>query len=73
MSVNTESVYNQALELSPIERADLIERLLSSFDFPERKKIDSLWAGEAENRIDAFERGELQSKSAKQVFEKLDQ
>ncbi|MFO8010823.1 MAG: addiction module protein [Dehalococcoidia bacterium] len=73
MSVNTENVYNQALELSPIERAELIERLLSSFDFPEREKIDSLWASEAEDRIDAFESGELKSKSAKQVFEKLDQ
>ncbi len=73
MSVNTENVYSQALELSPIERAELIERLLSSFDFPEREKIDSMWASEAENRIDAFERGELKSKSAKQVFEKLDQ
>jgi len=73
MSVNTENVYNQALELSPIERAELIERLLSSFDFPEREMVDSLWASEVEDRIDAFERGELKSKSAKQVFEKLDQ
>ena len=73
MSVNTENVFNQALELSPIERAELIERLLSSFDFPERGKIDSLWADEAESRIDAFERGELKSKSVKQVFENLNQ
>ncbi len=73
MSVNTENVLNQALELSPIDRAELIERLLSSFDFPERDSVDSLWAGEVESRIDAFDRGELKSKSAKQVFQNIDQ
>jgi len=73
MSVNTENVLNQALELSPIDRAELIERLLSSFDFPERERVDSLWANEVESRIDAFDRGELKSKSAKQVFQNIDQ
>ena len=73
MAVSTENVLSQALELSPIERAELIERLLSSFNFPERENIDSLWASEVENRIDAYERGELKTKSAKQVFQSLDQ
>ncbi|GFP22631.1 hypothetical protein HKBW3S44_01462 [Candidatus Hakubella thermalkaliphila] len=73
MSANTEQVLKQALRLSPIERAELVEQLLSSFEFPARETLDSLWAQEAEERIDAFERGELKAKSAQQVFQNLDQ
>lgn len=73
MSINTEQVLKQALRLSPIERAELVEQLLISFEFPPREALDSLWAQEAEERIDAFERGELKSKSAQQVFQDLDQ
>ncbi len=71
MSGNTEKILAEALELQPIERAELIEELLSSFEFPTRKSIDELWAEEAENRIDAYERGDLTSTSAKEVFDKI--
>ena len=40
MSNNGDKVLAQALELPPIERAELIEKLLSSFEFPSRKSID---------------------------------
>jgi putative addiction module component (TIGR02574 family) len=53
-----------ALRLPPVERAELIERILESFPFPDRKEIDELWAAEAEERIDAFERGEIKAKPA---------
>ena len=45
------------MKLPPTERAELVENLLASFEFPSRKTIDDLWAQEAESRIDAFERG----------------
>jgi putative addiction module component (TIGR02574 family) len=54
-----------------VERAELVENLLTSFEFQSRKKIDALWAKEAENRIDAFERGEMAAIPAKDVFEKI--
>ena len=68
MSNNGDKVLAQALELSPIERAELIEKLLSSFEFPSRKSIDEMWAKEVEDRIDAYERGEITAKSARDVF-----
>ena len=46
----------EALKLPPVERAELVENLLTSFEFQSRKTIDALWAEEAEDRIDAFER-----------------
>ena len=61
----------EALELQPIERAELVEELLSSFEFPAKKSIDKMWAAEVEDRIDAYGRGELTSTSAKEVFNKI--
>jgi len=62
----------EALRLPPVERAELIEGLLTSFEFQSRKNIDALWAQEAEDRIDAFERGELAAIPAKDVFAEIE-
>lgn len=67
-----EEILAKALELSPMERAELIENLLSSFEFSSRKERDALWAQEAENRIDAFERGDIAAIPAKNVFEEIE-
>ena len=72
MTDRSKQILAEALELSPIERATLVEELLSSFDFPARKEIDQHWSKEAEERIDAYERGELSSSPAKDVFDRLD-
>lgn len=71
MSETAEKIFSEALSLSPNERADLIEKLLSSFEFPPDQSIDDLWAEEVEDRIDAYERGEIGAKPAKEVFDKL--
>ena len=55
MTVQTQQVYETAIHLPPVERAELVEQILSSFDFPSRHEIDSLWAKEAEDRIDAYD------------------
>jgi putative addiction module component (TIGR02574 family) len=72
MSPQADRVLLDALKLSPVERAELIEKLLASFSFPDRKAIDELWATEAEDRIDAYERGEIKSKTAAEVFARIE-
>jgi putative addiction module component (TIGR02574 family) len=67
-----ETLLEEALKLPPVERAELIERLLASFEFSSRKTIDALWAEEAEERIDAFERGEIEAIPAEQVFAEIE-
>ena len=67
-----DEILTKALELPPMERAELVESLLSSFEFPSRKNIDALWAQEAESRIDAFERGNIAAIPAKNVFEEIE-
>ena len=43
-------------------------QLLESLDDPNQKEIDRLWADEVENRIDAYERGELKVIPGEEVF-----
>lgn len=71
MSKTGAQVLGEALSLPPSERAELADRLLSSLDGSPHHRIDELWAQEAEDRIDAFERGEIKAVSSKQVFEPL--
>jgi len=69
VSKNGTQVLEEALALPPDERAELADRLLSSLDMEHQRKIDELWAVEVEDRIDAFERGEIKAVSMKEAFE----
>jgi hypothetical protein len=71
MSPSSQEVLEQALRLPPIERAELAERLLLSFELPDRRRIDRLWADEAEERIDAHDGGQMPSCAAKDVFDEI--
>jgi putative addiction module component (TIGR02574 family) len=73
MTPQSEQVLREALDLPPLDRAELVERILASFEFPARKDIDAAWAREAEERLDAFERGQIGSSPASEVFREIDQ
>ncbi len=72
MPKHAKRILADALELPPVERAELVESLLSSFEFQSRKAIDALWAQEAKDRIDAFERGEMAGIPARDVFAEIE-
>lgn len=67
MSELAEKLIQQALGLPADERARVAERLLSSLE-PSLSEIDQLWAQEAEDRVDAYERGEIEAIPADDVF-----
>ena len=69
MSKRGTEVLEEALSLPPAERAELADRLLTSLDAALDDRIDKLWAQEAEDRLDAFERGEIKAVSAREVFD----
>ncbi len=69
MSANTEQILQQALALPLEERAQLIERLLATFQTPADPALDQLWANEAHDRLDAYDRGELDAVSVDEVFD----
>ena len=69
--MTSQNIFDQALTLSAAERAALVEQLLVSLDEPD-KEIDALLADEVERRINAYDKGEMRSTPAEQVFAKLE-
>ena len=53
------SIQSEIVHLNPAERAELIDILWESLDEGSLKDIQARWAAESEDRIDAFERGDL--------------
>ena len=53
------SIQKEVIQLDPTERAKLIDLLWESLDEARVKEIEAKWAAESEDRIDAYERGEL--------------
>lgn len=72
MSLQKSTIFDEAIKLPPIERAELIEHLLESFSGKHQKKIDECWAKEAESRIDAYNAGLLEDLPISRVFEKIE-
>lgn len=70
MTEVADKLIREALGLNPVERALVIEELLSSLDKPDAE-LDSKWAKEAEDRLGAHEAGEIESIPADQVFAEL--
>lgn len=62
-------VLRAALTLNPAQKAELVDKLLSSLDKPDQD-IDELWANEAESRIDAYEQGRIKAVALEKVLKK---
>jgi len=58
----------QAKALTPEERARLAEVLLESLQDAPIAEIEAAWDREIEQRVAAYDRGELQTISAEEVF-----
>jgi putative addiction module component (TIGR02574 family) len=55
------TLQEEIVRLSSTERAMLIDILWESLDEARVKEIETKWAAESEERIDAVDRGELQT------------
>ena len=66
------SVVQDALELPPLERAQLLEEIYRSLENAFVSDRTEKWAAEAESRIDAFENGEIGTRPYREVRESLD-
>ncbi len=69
MSKKGTQLLEEALSLPPVERAELADRLLTSLDSSPERRIEELWAQEAEDRLDAFEPGEIKAISSREAFD----
>ena len=60
-------ILQEALQLNPQERYIVVESLLQSLDKPD-DSVDSVWAGEAENRLQNYRENKVQTIPFEEVF-----
>jgi len=65
--MGNKDILDQALQLKPEDRFLIIEGLIMSLDEP-NKKIDEIWAEEAEKRHKAYRVGKLEGIPLEDVF-----
>lgn len=70
MNERVDKLTAQATELTRDEKLDLIERILATVH-PTAPAIDAAWIEEAEERMAAYERGEVETYDADEVLEEL--
>lgn len=61
----------RGLALSTEERSRLVDLLLESLHEPPMAEVDGAWAIEIEQRLAEYDRGEVESISAEDVFAKM--
>ncbi|MFZ6046889.1 addiction module protein [Pseudomonas sp. CR3202] len=69
MSQSSHTLSKEARRLSASERLELVEDLLDSLDSPDAT-LDAQWAGEAEDRLAAYRRGEIKALPLAEVLGK---
>jgi hypothetical protein len=72
MSALTKEIEDQVFGLSALDRTSLAGKLLSSLDAPHQASIDKKWAAESEDRIKAYDTGQIASVEASSIFERLE-
>jgi putative addiction module component (TIGR02574 family) len=65
------TIQNEIEKLDAAERASLIDLLWDSLDDERIHQTEAKWAAESEDRIDAFERGELAAVDGPSALEEL--
>ena len=70
MRTSAKTVMDQALKLPVNDRAALVDTLILSLDKPD-PALDAEWLKEAEDRLSAYQSGELAAVDADDVFREL--
>jgi putative addiction module component (TIGR02574 family) len=65
------TIRNEIEKLDPAERASLIDLLWDSLDDDRIQQTEAKWVAESDNRIDAFEKGELPAVDRPSALEEL--
>ncbi len=68
MSPEMKKIYEEAKQLPPAERAELLERIIESFDDDPGDEIQKEWANEAERRLALHKGGDGVALTEEEVF-----
>ncbi len=69
MSAETQDILDRALKLPAVDKARLVDKLLSSLDKPD-EAMEALWRKEVEDRLEAYRAGNLKAVPLEQVLAK---
>jgi putative addiction module component (TIGR02574 family) len=61
----------EALQLTPFEKAQIIDALWQSLDPAEQKSIDRAWLAESQDRLKAFRAGELKALDGEETIRSI--
>ena len=73
MTALAEQIYEKAVDLNPIDRAELIEKLFSTFSPYKDTIIEAKWKEEISRRRLAYDKGDIPSDTIENVFDRLAQ
>jgi len=71
MTDKTQTIVEQALKLSPTERAEVAEQLLASLDEALDSDVEKAWQEEVQQRLQQVERGEVKTIPWEEVQRRL--
>jgi len=73
MTITATQVLKDALELAPVDRVEIIDRLFRSLDSSDDYGVDAAWSDEIESRFDAYENGNLIAFPAEEILASINQ
>ena len=71
MTPSVKRVLEEVNKLSPIERIEIMDLILESFDNNPDKEVEEAWIAEAKRRIELYKKGETGIKTEEEVFSSL--
>ena len=71
MTTKAKTIFKEAVQLNPIDKAELIERLYLSFSSSTDNEIEEKWKTEVESRITAYDEGKISSDTIENVFKRI--
>ncbi|MFH1196676.1 MAG: addiction module protein [bacterium] len=71
MTTLAKKYLDEAMHLSLEDRAELVDKLLISLNSSTQNEIDDLWKIEVEKRVEAYNRGDVNTIEGKAVFNEI--
>jgi len=72
MKPEAQKILDEVTTLSPMDRAEIIERIIETFDVEPDEELKKIWADEAKRRFDSYYRGEAKTLSEEEVFNRIE-
>ena len=62
----------EALQLTPLEKARMIDALWQSLDPAEQASVDRVWLAESQDRLKAFRAGEIKALDGESTLQSIE-